>query len=121
MDFFCLRPNGIRVAYPSRSVLRHLRPRVRRSVRGRVVLALTANPDYALLGVRPGDALGPVAGRLHTQAGFQLGRNRWYVLPAGASRGVLKVRRGVIQEIGIANRSLTAGAGAARRLLAGLN
>jgi len=64
--------------------------------------------------------LGPVAGRLHTQSGFQIGRNRWYVLPAGASRGVLKVRRGVIQEVGIANRSLTAGGGA-RRLLAGLD
>jgi len=33
---------------------------------------------------------------------------------------VLKVRHGVIEEIGIANRSLTSGRGA-RRLLAGLN
>ena len=121
MDFFCLRPNGIRVAYPSVAVLRHVPARTRRRIRGRVVLALTANPDYALLGVRPGDALGPVAGRLHAGSGFQIGRNRWYVLPAGASRGVLKVRHGVIEEIGIANRSLTAGRGPARRLLASLD
>jgi len=40
--------------------------------------------------------------------------------PRRASRGVLKVRHGVIEEIGIANRSLTSGRGA-RRLLAGLN
>ncbi len=120
MDFFCLRPNGIRVAYPSAAILRHLSGRTRRRIRNRVVLALTANPDYALLGVRPGDALGPVAGRLHTGSGFRIGRNRWYVLPAGASRGVLKVRHGVIEEIGIANRSLTSGRGA-RRLLAGLD
>ncbi|MDQ6731679.1 MAG: hypothetical protein M3022_15685 [Actinomycetota bacterium] len=86
MDFFCLGPNGIRAAGRSASVLRHLRPRVRRGVRGRVVLALTTNPDYALLGVRRGNALGPLAGRLHTGSGFQLGRNRWYVLPAGAGR-----------------------------------
>ena len=108
------------MAYPSAAVLRHLSARTRRKVRGRVVLALTANPDYALLGVRPGDALGPVAGRLHAGSGFQIGRNRWYVLPAGRSRGVLKVRHGVIEEIGIANRSLTRGRGA-RRLLAGLD
>ena len=121
MDFFCLRPNGIRVAYPSAAVLRRLPARVRRHVRGRVVLALTANPDYALRGVRPGDALAPVARRLHAGRGFRIGRNIWYTLPAGASRGVLKVRHSVIEEIGIASRSLTGSRAADRRLLNGLD
>ena len=43
MDFFCLTPNGIRVAYPSPGMLRKLSPKARKQVRGRVILVLTAN------------------------------------------------------------------------------
>ena len=69
MDFFCLTPNGIRVAYPSRGVLSRLSPKARKRVRV----------------------------------------------------GVLKVRHGQIQEIGIADRSLTGSRAAARRLLTSLD
>lgn len=50
MDFFCLTPNGIRVAYPSPGMLRKLSPKARKQVRGRVILALTANRHYSLKG-----------------------------------------------------------------------
>jgi hypothetical protein len=120
MDFFCLTPNGIRVAYPSRAVLKSLSPRAQRGVRGRVVLALTAAPNYSLRGVHPGTRLSKVAVRLGARRGVRIGRNTWYLVSAGPSRGVLKVSRGVIEEIGIADRSLTATLGAARRLLANL-
>jgi hypothetical protein len=35
--------------------------------------------------------------------------NTWYLVGNGPSRGVLKVRHGVILEIGIANKRLAAG------------
>jgi hypothetical protein len=48
------------------------------------------------------------AKRLHISVRrfFAVGANRWYVVPGKASEGVLKVRHGVIQEIGIADRRL---------------
>ena len=120
MDFFCLTPNGIRVAYPSRAVLRPLPARAQRRLRGRVVLALTAAPTYALRGVRAGTRFSTVSARLGAGRGVRIGRNTWYLISAGPSRGVLKVSRGVIAEIGIADRSLTSTRASARRLLAHL-
>ncbi|MGI9185713.1 MAG: LVIVD repeat-containing protein [Solirubrobacteraceae bacterium] len=120
MDFFCLTPIGIRVGYPSRAVLRSLSHRAQGRIRGRAVLALTSNPHFALRGVHPGARLAPVAKRLRAGRGIRIGRNTWYVLPAGPSRGVLKVKHGVIEEIGIADKSLTANRAATRRLLANL-
>lgn len=46
---------------------------------------------------------------------FHLGRNRCYLVKEPGSRGVLKVRRGVILEIGIADARLTRSRQAARR------
>jgi len=51
--------------------------------------------------------LAKVARRLHAGRPFAIGLNLWYLLPDGPSRGVLKVRHGVIEEIGIANPQLT--------------
>jgi hypothetical protein len=117
MDFFCLTPIGIRVGYPSPALLRTLSRSLRNRVRGRVVLALTANRHYALRGVRPGARLIAVAHRLGVGRGFRVGLNRWYLAPNGSSRLVLKVRGGVIQEIGIADKRLTQGSRAASRFM----
>ncbi len=57
MDFFCLNPIGIRAGYPSSALLRGRSAKERRRVQGRIVLALTASPRYALRGVRPGARL----------------------------------------------------------------
>ncbi len=105
IDFFCLTPIGIRVAYPSQALLRTLPGRVRRAVSGRVVLALTGNSHYALKGVHPGTRLAAVARRLRVGGGLRVGLNTWYTAPAGPSRGLLKVRHGVILEVGIADRA----------------
>ena len=121
MDFFCLTPNGIRVAYPSRVLLASLTAAARRRVQGRAELALSANPRYALRGVRPGARLAPVARRLHIGRPFQIGLNTWYVTRGGATRGLLKVRHGVIEEIGIIDASLTADRANTRRLLRSLS
>ena len=58
MDFFCLTPIGIRVAYAVPRGCFGSSPPLRAGgcVAGRV-MALTANPHYALQGVRPGARL----------------------------------------------------------------
>jgi hypothetical protein len=118
MDFFCPAHNGIRAGYPSPALLRPLSRPERRRVQGRVVLALTSNPHYALHGVRAGVRLAKVARRLGVGRGFRIGLNTWYLEPNGQSRGVLKVRHGIIEEIGIANKQLTTNRRSARRFLA---
>jgi hypothetical protein len=101
----CLKHDGIQVKYK----------------RSKVVLALTANRHYALRGARPRTKLAKVKGRLHLKRGIKSGQNTWYLVPAGRSRGVLEVRHGVIEKIGIASKPLTASRGGARKLLAGVS
>jgi hypothetical protein len=117
---FCLQGGAVRVATPSRAVLRHEGARQAKANRGRVVLALTANRHYVLGGVRPGTAMATVAGGRHALRGIRIGRNTWYLVGNGTSRGVLKVSHGVVGEIGIAAKPLTANRRLARMLLAHL-
>jgi hypothetical protein len=117
VDFFCLIPGGLRAGYPSPALLRTLSSAERRRVQGRVVLALTASRHYALQGVRRGARLAAVARRLQVGRGFRIGQNRWYLLPSRRARGVLKVRRGLVEEVGIADVRLTNGWNAAFRFL----
>jgi hypothetical protein len=109
MDFFFICPKGIRAGYPSGALLRSLSKGERRAVRGRAVILLTANRHYALHGVKPATRLAKDRRRLHAGRGYKIGLNTWYLVGNGPSRGVLKVRHGVILEIGIANKQLTAG------------
>lgn len=107
MDFFCPRSGGIRVGYASPDWLRTLSGGAWRRLTGRVVLVLTSNRHYTLHGVRVGTSLASVPRRLRVGAAFPVGRNRWYLAPDGPSYGVLKVRHGVIEEVGIATAQLT--------------
>jgi dienelactone hydrolase len=118
MDFFCLTGSGIRAGYPSPKLLHRLAAGQRTRLRGRIVLALTANRYYTLHGVSVGTRLTSVARQLHTSTGYRIGLNEWYLLPNGPSNGVLKVRHGIIQEVGIANQHLTSTPRNARRFLA---
>jgi hypothetical protein len=118
MDNFCLFGGwGIRAGYPSAKLERHLRPSLRRRVDGRVILALTANPYYALNGVRPGIRLVAARRRVHVGKRFHIGRNYWYVVPGRVSNGLLKVRGGIVQEVGIIDRQLSRDRAAQSRLL----
>ena len=117
MDFYCLKPIGIRASYPSPAMLRTLSKKQRRRVEGRIVIALTADRHYALRGVRPGTKLARVARRLKVGHRFPVGLNVWYLTPNGSSHGVLKVRHGIIEEVGIADKGLTGSLRARRRFL----
>jgi hypothetical protein len=123
MDFFCLAGGGgIRVGYPSRKLLSKLPRGLRRRVRGRAVLLLTANRHYALSVVRPGQSAAWARHHLKVSRGVRIGRNTWYLTSArGSRRGVLRVQGGRVREIGITEPRLTAGRAAARRLLAGFS
>ncbi len=109
MEFYCVTPIGIRAGYPSNTFLRSLSRRLRQAVNGRTVLLLTANRHYALRGVRPGARLAKVRKRLKVGRPFRIGQNTWYLTPNGASRGLIKVQHGVIEEVGIADKQLTSG------------
>jgi esterase/lipase superfamily enzyme len=117
MDFFCRTRGVIRVGYATPKLLQALSAAMRRRVRGRAVVILTANHHYALDGVRPSTKLAAVAGRLRLSRPFQVGRNRWYLLNTRNSRGVFKVQRGRVLEIGTTERSLTATRADSRRFL----
>ena len=61
-----------------------------------------------------------MARRLRAGHGIRVGKNTWYAVAGGRSRGVLKVSHGKIGEIGIAARAVSAGARAQRRLFSHL-
>jgi hypothetical protein len=117
-DNFCLFAGwGIRAGYPSTKLLRSLPGRERKHVQG-VVLLLTANPFYAFDKTRPGAKLtGSLSRHLHLGRVFHIGHNDWYIAASKPSDGVLKVRKGVVQEVGLADRRLLSGRKAQRRFL----
>ena len=117
MDFFCPNHYGIRVGYASPKLVRALPRAQRRRLQGKAVLVLTASSRYALRRVRVGTHVAKVARRLRLGRPFAIGRNRWYVVADGSGRGVMKVRHGVIDEVGIANPGLTRTRAGARRFL----
>lgn len=121
-DNFCLYGGfGISAGYPAQSLLQTLSRRQRARVRGRIVVALTANPYYALRGARPGMAFAPLSRRLHAGKAFRINGNDWYIVPGKRANGVLKVSGGVIQDVGIAERLLTTGRRAQRLSLTSWN
>jgi len=116
-EFFCLTPIGIRVGYASPKLLVTLPANRRESYNRRVIWISTANPLYAIHGVRPGASVTAAAAALKLGKVFVIGLNDWYLAPDGAVTAVLKARAGIVQEIGIADRQLTQGRTAQRTLL----
>ena len=106
-DFFCLTPVGVRVGYASPKLLGALRRTQRHTFRSRVVWASTSDIYYTVKGVRPGTSVKSARKDLKLEKPFELGRNEWYLAPNGQSTAVLKVRHGIIEEIGIGDKELT--------------
>jgi hypothetical protein len=107
-DNFCLTGRwGIRSGYPSAKLLRSMSQSMQTQLRNRIVLALSSNRFYSLRGVRPGARLAAAAIKLHTGGAIHVGLNDWYMARNGPSTAVLKVRGGIVEEIGIADVELT--------------
>lgn len=108
-DFFCLSPIGVRVGYASPLLLKALSKKARAALKGRVVWASTDNGYYTIKGIRAGATIAGAKKKLHVGKPFHIGRNYWYLAPNGRSTAVLKVRRGIVEEIGIGDKALTHG------------
>jgi hypothetical protein len=106
-DFFCLTPVGVRVGYASPKLLGTVARHERKALRDRIVWASTSDIYYALKGVRPGVTVKAVRTHLRLEKPFHVGLNYWYLGPNGRSTAVLKVRRGIVEEIGMAAKQLT--------------
>jgi hypothetical protein len=74
-----------------------------------VIWASTAYAFYSLDGVRPGATVAAAGKLLKLTGPFHIGKNYWYLAPNGSSTGVLKVRHGIVEEIGIGDKQLTQG------------
>ena len=96
MDFYCQRADdGIRAFYPSAKLLRTLPRKERKSYAGKIMVALTAGPRYALHAVHAGTRLtAAVRRRLHTGRAYHVGKNFWYVTPNGTGRGCSRYAAG---------------------------
>jgi hypothetical protein len=106
-DVFCFVPVGIRVGFLPPAARRRLGPPAPRALARGAVLILTANRHYSLRGVRPGARVGMARRRLRLRSPIRAGVNTWYLVRVGRVSGVLKVRAGVVREVGIARRRLT--------------
>jgi hypothetical protein len=114
-EFFCLTPQGVRVGYASPKLLKTLPARERGKLAGRVIWISTSSAYYNVNGVRPGATVSAASKKLKLSKVFVIGKNDWYLAPAGSATAVLKVRQGVVEEIGIGERNLTDGSRGAQR------
>ena len=98
-DFFCLTPIGVRVGYGS--------TKLPKKYADHVIWASTSSAYYTVNGVRVGATVAAAAKTLKLTGPIHVGLNDWYLAANGAATAVFKVRSGVIQEIGIGDKSLT--------------
>jgi streptogramin lyase len=108
-DFFCLTPIGVRVGYASPKLLKTLAKAERAQLENRVIWASTSSAYYAIDTIRVGATISAAGHHLKLTGPIHVGRNDWYLAPNGASTAVLKVRGGIIEEIGIGSKALTGG------------
>lgn len=108
-QFFCLTPIGVRVGYGSHAEAK--------SLRGKVIWVSTASAYYAVHRIRVGATIAAARAVLKLSGPYAVGRNNWYLASNGSSNAIFKVRSGLIQEIGIANRKLTSSRAADRKFL----
>ena len=108
-DFFCLTPIGMRVGYASRKESWKLA--------GRVIWVSTSSAFYAVHRIRVGATVAAARTALKLTAPIRVGLNTWYFAANGKSNAIFKVRRGIIEEIGIAQKSLTGSARAQKAFL----
>lgn len=106
--FFCLTPRGVRVGIASPKLVKTL-PKSERGLAGHVIWASTSSFYYSVRGIRCGATVSAASKVLKLTGPFHIGKNLWYLAPNGASTAVFKVRGGVIEEIGIADKQLTKG------------
>jgi hypothetical protein len=97
----CLKTDRIRLAFASR----------------RIVAAVSASRRYSLHGVRPGMRLRTARRHARLHRSYRVGSATWYVVGSGGTRGLVKVVRGRVAEVGVGKaRSIRSRSGARRVL-----
>jgi FG-GAP repeat len=115
IDNFCLYGGwDIKAGYASSSLIKSAH--ARKSLKGRVALLLTPNPYYSLGTAHPGATFSSPAKKLHAGKPVHEGATLWYFTSAGGAEGVLEVKSGVIQEVGLATKALAGNPKARARL-----
>ena len=115
IDRFCIVGGGsVRVGYPTGGLLNGLSRGERRRVANRAVVALTSSARHRVKGLRKGARLRTVRRRLHGERRLRVGRDTWFLAFGRGARVVVKLRRGKVTELGLADLRLTAGANARR-------
>jgi hypothetical protein len=84
---------------------------------GRIGLLVTSNRHYSTRHVRPGASLRTARHRVRLGRGLRVGGLVWYVAQGRSADLVLGVRRGIVNQVGIASPSLAGSVAAQRRLL----
>jgi hypothetical protein len=116
IDDFCLFGGwDIEAAYATASLVKAVPASARPPV-GSAVLVLTGNPFYALRGIAPGMSFAQVSRGLAIFAQLRSGSTTWFFAALNFANGVIEVRDGVVQQIGIADKGVTAFRGARERL-----
>ncbi len=116
-EFFCLTPNGVRVGLGSPALLKTLPKRERGKYSDRVVWVSTSSAYYAVKGIRAGATVAAAGKKLKLESPFHIGLNFWYLAPNGGSIAILKVRGGIVEELGIGDKALLQGRTAQRAFL----
>ncbi len=116
-EFFCLTPRGVRVGCASPKEIASLPQADRARYAGRVIWISTSSAHYAIDGVRVGATVQAAAEHLRLEPVFVVGLDDWYLAPVHGARGILKVRHGIVEELGIADAALTLTRSAQRTFL----
>jgi hypothetical protein len=116
-DVFCLTPAGISVGYPSPQLVAALAPKLRTALAAHVVWVFTANPYYAVAGIRPGAVLATAERALPRGTLVSSGAVRWYLAPSGSVTALIALRGGIVQEVGIADPRVASSARARAALM----
>jgi len=77
----------------------------------------TSNPRYVIDGIRPGAAITLAADRFRTGRPYRIALDDWYIGAYRSTRVVMKVRHGIVEELGIGNWRLTSTRKAARQFM----
>jgi hypothetical protein len=107
----------VRAGYPAYPTLLPLGKRERRRVNRRAVLVLTTRKSHTIKGIKPGASEKTVRRKLRGARPIRIGSIRWYLKATARARIVVRVRRGKVVELGLADKRLTRTRKAAKRLL----